>query len=455
MMAIPPNLSWLYDDGHGIELKPRKLGRERSNRQLLNLDAVLGFGKQRRNGSSSQRSQFLQRCIVRVTYAKGGSTGKWYSVGRYVTRESANDSQVGFNAERSDIDVPNTMAEWRNDGDERFYRLIISPEFGDRVNLGQLTRETMDRMGMELGRLQWMAVEHHNTDNPHVHVLLRGVTEGNQPLQLSRLMVQEGIRHHTENICTNQLGYRQEQDVILAQQRETVQARYTSLDRKLKERATESGEIQMPRVPAMELGSLREVTETQLRSRLNALQSMGLASPSGADVWQLDSTLERSLRTMQKTVDRQKMITAHGVISSDPSLPFRVIQFADLREVEGRILVHGQEEQGNGIRNYMLIESVRGEVLQVPQTNEVVRERRNGDLPPGTYVRIRKTSSEGDSARFRVTNEGDANLLLTNTEFLKWNAGRLAQLLSAGYGGWLGQMREVVQETVRENALSR
>jgi hypothetical protein len=49
---------------------------------------------------------------------------------------------------------------------------------GDDGHLRDYTRDVMDGMERDLGlRVDWMAVEHANTDNPHVHVIVRGVRE--------------------------------------------------------------------------------------------------------------------------------------------------------------------------------------------------------------------------------------------------------------------------------------
>ena len=44
-------------------------------------------------------------------------------------------------------------------------------------------REQMQQMEADLGtKLDWIAVDHHNTGHPHTHILLRGVTEDGKTL---------------------------------------------------------------------------------------------------------------------------------------------------------------------------------------------------------------------------------------------------------------------------------
>ena len=61
------------------------------------------------------------------------------------------------------------------------FKVILSPEFGERLDLKELTRKLMQRMESDLRlQLEWVAVAHFNTEHPHAHVLLRGVAEGQE-----------------------------------------------------------------------------------------------------------------------------------------------------------------------------------------------------------------------------------------------------------------------------------
>jgi hypothetical protein len=49
-------------------------------------------------------------------------------------------------------------------------------------------------------------------------------------------------------------------------------------------------------------------------------------------------------RAMQRSGDRQKTLAAHGAPVSDERLPLEVLDFRRLTTLEGRILVHGEQE---------------------------------------------------------------------------------------------------------------
>ena len=126
------------------------------------------------------------------------------------------------------------LQQWQAAGDERLWKVILSPEFGDRVDLERLTRDVLNRMEQDTGtQLEWVAVVHRNTEHSHVHVALRGRTSDGAPLQFRRDYIKEGLRAIAEDYCTRQLGYRTELDAAEAERREVSEKRFTSLDRSI------------------------------------------------------------------------------------------------------------------------------------------------------------------------------------------------------------------------------
>src|SRR5215472_3491474 len=157
-------------------------------------------------GASFGSRKFSQRCAVRVTYSRNATPGQWAAHGRYLSRESAAQTEhgqgSGFDRDSANRDLASTLGTWQRANDPRLFKLIISPEFGDRLDLRGLTRGLMSKMEVDLGtQLQWIATVHRNTEYPHVHVALRGVTEDGQPLRLPRDYVKHGIRAIAENLA--------------------------------------------------------------------------------------------------------------------------------------------------------------------------------------------------------------------------------------------------------------
>ena len=416
---------------------------------------VIGFGTGRTHGRP-----YSQRCAVRVLYSKNTSNGQWRAHGRYIARESATHESdpraVGFSATEESIDIAARLEGWQKTNDERLWKLIVSPEFGDRVDLKRLTRDLISQMETDLGtRLEWVAAAHFNTEHPHVHVALRGVGAEGQSLRLSRDFIREGIRHITENLCTRQLGYRTEFDAADAQRREVHQHRYTSLDRTIQRDADRAEAAQSPFFTVSKdpsragLGPSASLIERRTAERLMVLESIGLAESTGPKTWRVRCDFVNVLRAMQRSADRQKTLAAHGALISDERLQMTMLDLRSLTTLEGRVLVHGEEESSG--RGYLILEGTDAQVHYVYYTPEIEAARNRGELRTNSFVQLRKSSAGGRPA-LEIDDMGDSEAMLRNNRKLRELGQRLIRRgimpEDDGWGGWLGRYQKALREAV-------
>jgi len=411
-------------------------------------------------GSGPKRARhYSQRCAVRVMYAKNTVAGQWRAHGRYLARESAiregDPRAVGFDPGGESFDIAERLESWQKAGDERLWKVIVSPEFGDRTDLKRLTRDLVSRMESDLGTpLEWVAVAHYNTEHPHVHATLRGIGADGRPFRLSRDYIRQGIRCAAEDLCTRQLGYRTEFDTAAAQRREVQAHRYTSLDRALKRDAVwpESGDrtsFTVVRDPNRDWGnrSARLIHQHTIE-RLVVLKEMGLAERTDPNLWRVRSDFEDVLRAMQRSADRQKMLAAHGVLMSDERLPLVMLDLRALTTLEGRVLVHGEEDTGRQAgRSYLMLEGTDGRVHYVYYTPDMEAARSRGGLRTNSFVRLRKLFSEG-RPMLKFDELGDSESILRNQRYLKETVQRLMRRgivpQEDGWNGWLGRYQKAV-----------
>jgi hypothetical protein len=97
--------------------------------------------------------------------------GHWRANGRYIARESASQEpeKSGFGAEAIGIDIAAELRNWQDGADRRLWKLIISPEFGERLDLQRLTRDVMSRIESDLHTsLDWggVALQHGTSTRP-------------------------------------------------------------------------------------------------------------------------------------------------------------------------------------------------------------------------------------------------------------------------------------------------
>ena len=418
-------------------------------------------GNRAPGGKGKAMRPYHQRCAIRVTYLKNKIRGQWKAHGRYIARESAafeNDAKaVGFSRENEPVDIAGQLASWQAAGDQQMWKLIVSPEFGDKADLPRLTRELLVKMEKDLGTdLEWVAAEHHNTEHPHVHVVIRGVRDNGETLRLSREYVQQGIRGIAADLCTRQLGYRTELDGAEAERREVTEKRLTSIDKRLLKDAQgfvpDSGSeyFTVSRNPAQTGAS--ETARSRTRhdvARLVVLRQMGLAESTGQGTWRVRRDIEQVLRAMQRTADRQRTLAAHGALMSDERLPIEVLDLRQVTSVEGRVLVHGQDEQTG--RNYLMLEGTDAKVHFIQYQSEMEEARSRGELRVNSFVRLRKLSDDGI---LDVNDLGDAEKLLKNTRHLSETASELLKRgitpSEDGWGGWLGRYQAALRETTLE-----
>jgi len=215
---------------------------------------------------------------------------------------------------------------------------------------------------------------------------------------LSREFVQQGIRGIAADLCTRQLGYRTELDGAEAEHREVNEKRFTFVDRRLLRDADESSPdfgsqyFTVSRNPAQT--GLGETARSRTRhevARLAVLRQMGLAEPTGPNTWRLRRDFELVLRAMQRTSDRQRTLAAHGVLMSDERLPIKVLDLRQAISVEGRVLVHGQDEQTG--RNYLMLEGTDAKVHFIQYAPQMEEARSRGELRTNSFVRLRKLSA--------------------------------------------------------------
>ena len=136
----------------------------------------------------------------------------------------------------------------RSDGDRHQFRFIVNAEDGvEYDDLKELTRRLMQRVEDDLGtKLDWVAVDHHNTGQPHTHIVVRGRDDTGKDLVIAREYMAHGFRSRASELVTLDLGPRTDRDI---EERLSCvrldQERFTSIDRGLLRAADETGRVEI------------------------------------------------------------------------------------------------------------------------------------------------------------------------------------------------------------------
>ena len=132
---------------------------------------------------------------------------------------------------------------------------------------------------------------------------------------------------------------------------------------------------------------------------------------------------------------------------SDERLQLTVLDFCQLTNLEGRILVHGEEESSG--RRYLMLEGTDAQIHYVYYTPEMEVARNSSGLQTNSFVRFRKLLD--GRPRLEIEELGDAESMLHNKLHLRDTAQRLIQrgiILKMTVGrGWLGRYQQALEET--------
>jgi type IV secretory pathway VirD2 relaxase len=300
---------------------------------------------------------------------------------RYIERDG-----VGRDGEPGQAYGPTTDSadlaafEERGKEDRHQFRFIVSPEDAEQLDdLRRYTRHLMSRMEADLGtNLDWVAVNHWNTDNPHTHIVLRGKDDTGKDLIISRDYIAQGMRERAAELATEWLGPRTELEIQQSLRREVDQERWTNLDRTL-QREAQGGLIHMNQ-PASDPS--RRQQRMLLIGRLQRLQRMGLAHESSPGVWAVHAEAEQVLRTMSERGDIVRtMQRAMGGEQRDLAV-FEPGE--NVRPVVGRVVAKGMADELYD-RGYLVVDGTDGKAHYVALNAKVELEQ----YPVGSVVEAR------------------------------------------------------------------
>ncbi|HEJ2267344.1 TPA: DUF3363 domain-containing protein [Pseudomonas aeruginosa] len=300
---------------------------------------------------------------------------------RYVERDGAGrDGEPGRaygpQADEADLDA----FKERCADDRHHFRFIVSPEDGAELDdLRTYIRHLVDRMEADLGtRLDWVAVDHWNTDNPHTHLIVRGRDDTGKDLIIAGDYIAHGFRHRAAELATEWLGPRTELEIQQTLGREVEQERWTSLDRTLQREAGEDGRVQIERFNDPRLQRQRLL----LIGRLQCLQRLGLADETQPGTWAFHADAEKTLRALGERGDIIR--TMQRAMRGQPRELAVFEPGDDGRTILGRVAAKGLADELHD-RGYLVIDGVDGKAHYVALNtrDELV------NYPTGAVVEVR------------------------------------------------------------------
>lgn len=301
-----------------------------------------------------------RRVVVKARIVKMGSYGKKAARlhARYLERDGAGEGgDKGRFYDQENEGMTRDDIELVKEGEPHHIRLIVSPEDGAALDLTRYTRELMAQVEKDLGReLNWEAVNHYNTDNPHAHVVIHGIDKEGREVYIDREYISNGIRNRARELATNELGERLEHEIQASIEKEIGAKRYTAIDRELEGMASERGVVEFGEVPKT---AADRVARARRIGRLQTLESLGLARRSGTGAWHLDGELRSSLQKIDRYEGAMAALSrdleGHPIARSD----YRLFDPRPGDSLSGQVVAKGVSDELYD-RRYMVVATADG-----------------------------------------------------------------------------------------------
>src|SRR6266849_373769 len=371
-----------------------------------------------RDGSGARtraRRVAVKARVVKLNPQRGAARGRQF-VGakavdahlRYIERDgvtrTGEKGQV-YSAERDVADGHAFLDRGRDDRHQ--FRFIVSAEDGaDLSDLRTTTRDLMQRMEADLGtRLDWIAVDHHNTCHPHTHILVRGVTDDRKTLNIAGDYIAHGIRERASEIVTLELGRQTELEVTKQLEREVNADRFTRLDRMLiaEQREHEFNDLR----PDQDMRDTFRQSRALLIDRARKLERMGLATEIETGRWIVSPKAEPILRELGERGDiiktMHRALERNGLAGDRHSSRYVLHREKISGCVVGRVLDKGLGSDEIGERVHLVIDGVDGRVHHVE-----LDASRAEEIGRGMIVAAGSAPSGPRAADCNITDVADA-----------------------------------------------
>ncbi|MER9902688.1 DUF3363 domain-containing protein [Mesorhizobium sp. M0130] len=252
----------------------------------------------------------------------------------------------------------------RGRGDRHQFRFIVAPEdAAEMEDLRSFTRDLMRQMETDLNtRLDWIAVDHHNTGHPHTHILVRGVTDDGKILNIAGDYIAHGIRHRAGELVERELGLQSELEVARKLANEVDAERLTRLDRMLitEQREHDLVDLRPNASDSYTISSNRYL----LIDRSKRLQHFGLANEIEPGRWVISDRAESTLRALGERNDiiktMHRALEEHGLADERGAAQYVMHRKTITEPVVGRVLAKGLAGDEMSDRLSLVIDGVDG-----------------------------------------------------------------------------------------------
>ena len=396
---------------------------------LSSLKKVLNTKTKRSNSKSSSKGTgkirpqrgFQQKVVIKARVVKMNSSVSakknlrahvQYLVRSGVSKSGESPSFFSGNNERTKKEISEEISNWGED--RHHFRFIISPERGRDLNLEDYTTRLVTQLQKDLGEeLNWFATCHYNTDEPHIHLVIRGVDSKGQTLNIAKEYIKHSFRERAQELATNILGHRTELDLKKEVSKNITELNWTTLDysieKELERLGSQTIRLFKDHNDQSEVSKIYRELKLQ---RLQYLKQYDLATEVTPGVWKLSTDAKETLKYYGRLSKIKKLVSKH--LSDREALSTLIVcdNGIELDEpIRGEVLGVGYNDNGT-LNKYVLVSGDDGQVYYFEPSKYSVANGVN--VKPRQLIKVYNQDNHriADDVLLRFTKNSDGVLSL-------------------------------------------
>ena len=326
---------------------------------------------------------FSRRVVVKASYISSSDKNARARIGyhlNYVGRNKVEDERKSpelYDQDDKAADLKNKLKDFAEA--PQIFNIIISPEDGGKVDLKEFTRDFIKTVENDLGtKVSWVAGNHYDTKDPHVHLLIKGMDDAGQALYLKRDYIARGLRARASQVMTQKLGVRSLDEVVKSLSQEVTRTKKTALDDLILENARDG---------RFETTSIKDIPQSLVEKRLEFLASKDLVYRFSAQTWQISAELEKELKNLARTTSLIEKLSDGMRFDKQACIVIDPQKVADC-EIKGHVVERGYVGDFGG-KEYLLVKSKEKKFVYV----ELEKYSEKVPAQTGEFVRIEATKT--------------------------------------------------------------
>ncbi len=229
-----------------------------------------------------------------------------------------------------------------------------------------------------------------NTDNPHIHLVIKGTEPNGKDLIIKPDYISHGMRFRSSDLLTRELGPRSELSIAKSKQKALLQNRAIAIDYKIAELSRAHNGKFTPFI----FTELDQIKAAQVR--IKYLQNLGLVTQPNnwpKNFYQIDVNLIEKLKDLEAHHDIYKKISRFGIKEVRQHLP--------KQSMIGRVISKGLQDELN-TTYYVILDGADGNKWYV----DLSKHRNIEELKVGQLIILesKNLAKEGQTATINQPN---------------------------------------------------